>query len=101
MHKMNKVPLLDHSWRKPAVQSEDLDICPNQKLWNALLFPARPSRKLGTLIIPGILPSDCLTQKRESYLLRMVRVLVKEFKDQHKDVVTGSIRRYNKGLNNL
>ena len=50
----------------------------------------RLSRRRGTLIIPEIVPSDCLTQKRESYLLRMVRVFVK---DQHNDVVTGSIRR--------
>ena len=61
--------------------------------------PPPPSRKQGAFIIPSIVPSDCLTQKRESYiyLLRMVRVFVK---DQHKDVFTGLLRR-DKGLNNL
>ena len=30
------------------------------------------------LVIPGIELLDCLTQKRESYLLRMVRLFLKD-----------------------
>ena len=48
------------------------------------------SQKQGTLIITGIVSSDCLTKKRKSYLLRLTHVFVK---DRHRDVVTGSIRR--------
>ena len=46
--------------------------------------------------LAGLVLLDCLTQKRESYLLRIVHLFLK---DAHKDVVTGSIKRDN-GLNN-
>ena len=57
---------------------------------------SQPEASAG-LVIPRIVLLDCLTQKRESYLLRMVRLFLK---DAHKDVVNGSIQR-DKGLNNL
>ena len=56
-----------------------------------------PETSAGRVIL-GIVLLDCLTQKRESYLLR-IRMVRPFLKDAHKDVVTGSIQR-DKGLNN-
>ena len=68
MHKMrmNTVsPLTKIVDPSLGVQSEDLDICPDQKLWHALLSPA--FYESGDINYTR----HCLTQKRESFLLRL------------------------------
>ena len=76
MHKMrmNKVPSLYHSWRKSWIPAWS-SVWRSWYLFRpdalACLVVPRILRKRGTLTIPGIVQSDCLTQKRESYLLRL------------------------------
>ena len=89
MHKMcmNKVLTHDFSWRKSWIRFRGIVY----RFW----YMSQPEASAG-LVIPGIVLLDCLTQKREIYLLRIVHLFLK---DAHKDAVTGSIKRDN-GLNN-
>ena len=56
---------------------------------NSLMILIYVQEASAGLVIPGIVLLDCLTQKRESYLLGVVRLFLK---DAHNDVVTGSIQ---------
>ena len=80
---------LHFSWRKSWIRFR-------RKVYR-FWYMSQPEALAG-LVMPGIVLFDCLTQKRESYLLHMVRLFLK---DAHKDI-TSSIQRDKgvEGLNN-